>query len=46
MLKNSFQDLEFSKQVNLVIILVLINRALTKFEGVELKNPGVLVGLV
>ena len=41
MLKNTFEDLKFSNQITLVE-----SRILSKFEAVELKNQGVLVGLV
>ena len=41
MLKNAFEDLKFSKQ-----IIFVESRAFSKFEAVELKNEGVLVGLV
>ena len=41
MLKNTFEDLEFSNQITLVE-----SRILSKFETVELENQGVLVGLV
>ena len=41
MLKNTFEDLDFSKLITLVE-----STAFSKFEVVELKNQGVLVGLV
>ena len=41
MLKKSFQDLEYSKQITRVD-----GRAYSKFEAVERKNQGVLVCLV
>ena len=39
--ENSFYYPEFSKQITLVE-----SRAFSKFEAVEFKNQGVLVGLV
>ena len=41
MLKKSFKDLEYSKQITRVD-----GRAYSKFEAVERKNQGVLVCLV
>ena len=41
MFKNSFEDLEFSRQTTVVEI-----REFSKFGAVECKNQGVLVGLV
>ena len=41
MLKNTFEDLEFSIQIELVE-----SRAFCEFEAVDLENQGVLVDLV